>query len=289
VNQIDETIPVTPGGTLVVALDRGAVEVQSHNSNTVHVEARASGWSSAMVEFGLAHEGNDVRVTGQTMGWSGWPFGARVHVRVRVPREYSVDLRTRGGSIRLTGLRGSVIAETSGGSVELTGADGPVELRTSGGSIQADDVRGNLMVRTSGGSIRLRRVVGDVDAETSGGGINVTEASGEITVRTTGGGIHLDEIAGQVEASTSGGGITAHFLGEPVANLETSGGSIDVSFPEGLGASLDARTRGGRVVVEHGMRARDELDPHHVVGEIHGGGAPLRLRTSGGSIRVCKR
>jgi len=109
--------------------------------------------------------------------------------------------------------------------------------------------------------------------------------------------MHLREVTDAVDATTSGGSVFASFTGAPAGRLETSGGSIDVRFPQAAGVDLDAQTRGGRVAVAlpfvlvQEERRRDRIGPRNwrrdrVVGSINGGGASLRLRTAGGDISV---
>ena len=90
-------------------------------------------------------------------------------------------------------------------------------------------------------------------------------------------------------SQASCGAISVRFSDEPEGVLETSGGGIEVEFHQEAGASLDAKTSGGRVEVEHGILVRGDLDPDHVVGDINGGGRALLLRTSGGDIRIRER
>jgi hypothetical protein len=285
-NACEETLDVRPGGTLYVDLDRGAVEVTSHEANQVRIEAYASGWTSWAFDFDLAREGNDIRLTGETLGWRFWPFGPRVHVRAWVPREYSAEVQTRGGRVTLTALTGRVVAETSGGAVTALRVTGAVELRTSGGAIRVGHVHGDLSVETSGGAIDIGDVTGDIDAETSGGAIEIVNASGRVEARTSGGRINIVAASGEVEATTSGGPIFASFTGAPGGRLKTSGGAIEIRFPASAGASLDAETSGGHVHIDDRLTVRGECSPHRVVGAINDGGAPLLVRTSGGSISL---
>jgi hypothetical protein len=266
---LDETLPVEPGGTLWIDLDFGSVRVESHDAEQVKIEARAEGWDSGQVWFSVSREGNDVLLDGEVERWlPSLVFGRRISVRVRIPRRYSVDIRTRGGRVRLREIGGRVAAETRGGSIELKEADGPALLRTAGGHIEAEKVRDNLRMRTSGGRIEA------------------DDAAGQVEARTSGGRIALRAVAGPVDAHTSGGSISAAFTGSPAGSLATAGGSIDVQFPRDAAASLDARTSGGRVEVEHPVQMSGTASKTHVVGDVRGGGPLLRLRTSGGSIRV---
>jgi Toastrack DUF4097 len=286
-NEIDETIPVIPGGTLFIDLQRGTVDVRSHDANEVRIEARATGWAAWSFEFDLTCAENGVRLTGQTFGWGMWPFGgARVTVRAWVPRDYSVDVRTHGGRVQLADLTGRTFAETSGGAVELASAEGPVSLRTSGGPIRAERVHGDLRVETSGGRIGVVDVIGNVHAATSGGSIEIARVTGRIDAHTSGGRVDVREAASHVEVVTSGGPIFASFCGEPSGSLETSGGTIEAWLPGHSRCQLEARTSGGRVIVDEALRIQGKIEPRHVTGAINSGGAPLRLSTSGGSVVV---
>ncbi len=264
-----ESVSVEPGGTLEIELSEGSVEVETHDEPVVEVDAGARGWGARSLRFELTSDGTDSRLVGTIRGWFGPMFGGtRIRVRVRVPEEYSVDVRTGGGSIEIEELGGEVRVRTSGGSIELEGARGPVELRTSGGSIEAYEI------------------VGDLSARTSGGSVEVSDVTGSVEVRTSGGSIEIHEVGGRVSAVTSGGPISVRFSGVPEGILETSGGSIEAELPEGAGVDLDAKTSGGRVRIEPEIQLVGAIERGRIVGRIGGGGPALKLRTSGGNIRV---
>jgi hypothetical protein len=268
--RLDRAVPVEEGGTLYVDLDRGTVEITSHDAPEVRVQASSRGWASAMCCFTLSRQGRDVQLDGDVDGWlPGWFVpGLRMEVRAWVPRRYSVEVTSRGGHVSISEIGGAVAAQTSGGRLELRRVNGPVLLRTSGGRITAEEINGDVRARTSGARIDLAYVNGDIEARTSGGSIEVQGA------------------AGAIDARTSGGGITASFVDEPSGRLETSGGSIEVTMPADVGVDLDARTSGGQVRLDRELVLKGRERRHHVSGEINGGGPTLTVRTSGGSIRI---
>lgn len=262
-----EDVAVQAGGTLRVELAMGSLEIETHDEARVAVDASSFGWGG--MKFALTGDGRNARLVGERGGFPFLGMGARV--RVRVPKEYSLDLNTGGGPIQIEAVQGSVRARTSGGPISLEGAVGPVDLQTSGGPIRVEGVRGDAVVRTSGGPITVSEVVGALEVETSGGPIR------------------LQDVDGPIRAHTSGGGISARFAGAPAGELRTSGGSIEVELPEGAGAELDARTSGGRVSVDGELTVSGELDRDEVRGRIGPGGERLVLQTSGGNIRVRAR
>ena len=264
-----KSVPAEPGGELRVRLDGGSVELESHDERRVRVDARHLGWGSGELDLDVKSDGTDVRIDGRGKGWIGRLLsGGTLRLRVRVPERYSVDVRTGGGSIALEELEGSV------------------KLRTSGGSVELDQVRGDVDVETSGGSIEGDEIEGDVKARTSGGRIDLQEVAGEVRVRTSGGPIHVHEVVGPVDARTSGGPISVRFTGAPEGSIETSGGGIEVEFPDDVGVNLDAKTSGGSVEIDDEFQVRGRVDRERVAAEINGGGRRLTIRTSGGGIRI---
>jgi hypothetical protein len=268
--EFDQRVPAEPGGRLRIDLSGGEVEIEGHDEDSVRVEASASGPGSNAVEFELSGDPRDLRLRSSRRGIAGW-FGGRVRVRVRVPEEFSLDVRTSGGSIEVEEVRGRVELRTSGGNVEVSKIEGPVELRTSGGSIEAEVIEGDLRAETSGGSIEVKEIDGRVDVKTSGGSLQI------------------HDVDGAVRARTSGGTISVRFSGAPEGDIETSGGWIEIEYPEGDGFELDAESSGGRVELEERSEMQGTVQTHRVRADVNGGGPRLRVRTSGGDIRLRER
>jgi hypothetical protein len=269
---LEERIPVEPGGTLYVDLDRGSVEVRSHDRDEVWIEANARGWSSGLVLFTVERSANDVQLDGSIDHWMPSLLGRpRIEVRCTVPREFAVEVETGGGRIEIERVSGRVFATTRGSRIGLREIGGPALLRTSGGSIRVQGLGGDLRAKTSGGRISIEQVEGDVEARTSGGSIDV------------------EDVRGQIDATTSGGSIRARFVAEPWGRLETSGGSIKVQCDTRRGFEVDARSSGGSVKLEPRLDPGGRAGRNEVRGTVNGGGPPIVMRTSGGSIKLGHR
>jgi hypothetical protein len=301
-------IGVAPGGTLTVSVDFGSIEVTTNGTSEVVIDSvRRVSMSTRKKEAEFLEERpiaveetpNSVKFTAEKKGRnrSQWSWNlirakkAEGRFRISVPPQFNVVLDTSGGSIAVSDLSGSVRSDTSGGSLHFTRITGPIHGDTSGGSIHVSDSKGEIHVDTSGGGIDVSGGGGRVQADTSGGPISVKGFAGAAEVDTSGGSITLENIGGSVKGSTSGGSIKV-LLPTPIpgsVNLESSGGGITVRTAADSRFKLDAETSGGGVsselpVTVVGSRENDELK-----GDVNGGGEHLvRLRTSGGGIRVKK-
>lgn len=282
---VEKTFNVQPGGTLTVKTQGGDIRVETGTGDRVEVKAhetiRASSEEEADtiladLDLKIEQAGNDVSAVAKydkTGGWfSGWTQPVQVSFTVKVPARYQVDLHTSGGDIGVGNLSGKVLARTSGGGVSVGAIDGEVNVSTSGGNIALVSATGATKLSTSGGNIKVDRVGGDADLETSGGDISVHAVSGVL------------------QASTSGGDVSAALTGplKGDCSLRTSGGDVRVSVKPGVAFNLDAATSGGSVqaggltiTLESGGSGRSKLK-----GKVNGGGPELKLRTSGGDVRV---
>ena len=166
---------VEPGDKLTLESDIGSIDVTTTAEKSVNVEvqreARASTQSEAQeilrdLSLDFRQKGRDVfvKATYRRGGfWSGnWGNRLRLRFCITVPQQYNVDLKTGGGSIRVSDLEGSIVSRTSGGILQFGHVSGSVWGHTSGGSINVAGCAGPVTVDTSGGSIRIGRVDGPV-------------------------------------------------------------------------------------------------------------------------------
>ena len=286
-----QTFDVASGDRLVVDTERGSIEIDTWDKSTVEIVVENA--DKLDLEFDQAD--GTVSVHGHKKGsgisklfdW-GWSNGPKF--RITVPRIHDVELKTSGGGISIDDLQGQVHARTSGGGLHFGQIDGPVEGKTSGGSIDLKGCTGTANVSTSGGSIRIGDVDGDVQAKTSGGSIHIARAQGTVQAKTSGGSIKVDEVMGAIDAKTSGGSIHAQLSNQPQGPciLSTSGGNVEVSLAEDIALDVDAKTSGGRVSTDFPVTGEGSMMKNSLNTEINGGGPPMTLRTSGGSIRLRK-
>jgi hypothetical protein len=286
---IEKTFAVSPGGTVLVETQGGNIEVKPVSGDQVKVTAiqrfRTDSESEADeiardLRLNIDQAGNDVSAVAKYEGtrkggWFGNNRGVSVDFVVTVPARSNVNLRTSGGNLVIGDLTGKVDARTSGGDVRIGAVDGPINARTSGGNIRVREAKQSLAANTSGGDIQVERAAAGADLDTSGGNIHIGESGGAIDARTSGGNIYA-RFAGSVAADTS---------------LRTSGGNVTVDVAPGAAFALDASTSGGSVrfsgaeiAVTQGQNGKSKL-----VGTVNGGGPALRLRTSGGDVRVAAK
>ncbi len=322
VDKIEKAYRVDSGGSLTLMSEFGAIDVQTAEGNQLEVVVTKATRSlkktakEALADFDVTFASRDTGVHIEGAFKQGREHWKRVlnrldiRFQVTVPKDYNVDLNTAsgsikvgdlngtvqahtsGGSLRLGNIIGTVRGRTSGGSIKLISAGGLVNLKTSGGSIEVGDVAGDVHAQTSGGKLHFGKIQGSVWGKTSGGSIKVTDCNGDVDVHTSGGSIKLESVSGSVNARTSGGSIRASLTEQPeeVCSVRTSGGSITVNLISDITIDVDAETSGGSVSTDFAVASiiQGKVPKNRLRGSINGGGPLMKLRTSGGGIRLQK-
>jgi DUF4097 and DUF4098 domain-containing protein YvlB len=126
-------------------------------------------------------------------------------------------------------------------------------------------------VGTINGSLRISGVPCLDELHTVNGNIDVYDGGGSVHARTTNGNVHLE---------------LAHFRDGSGAAAETTNGSLLVALPSDTQAELETRCMNGNFLSELPVSMESTLRPRELHGRLGNGGAPIKLRTINGGIRI---
>lgn len=135
----------------------------------------------------------------------------------------------------------------------------------------------------------------DLKLKAHNGGISISSVEGTIEFETTNGGVHLGDVAGDVRGRTTNGGVNVELTGNSWKgsglDVQTSNGGVHLAMPENYAAAVEAGTVNGgfssdiaTLNVEKDERGRSRATKINT--SINGGGAPIRLTTTNGGIRI---
>src|SRR3954447_20885740 len=180
---VSQSLDGAPGGRLIVDVDFGTIDVSAGADDKITVSAHRKIDSDdeaqekeylASAPATVNKEGNTVTIRARrqkkekNLNWSG-RCSMDARYTVQVPKSFSSELRTGGGTIIVAEITGTMSADTSGGKLKFTHLKGPTGATTSGGSIELNGCDGPLKVDTSGGRIEATEGSGSLEARTSGG------------------------------------------------------------------------------------------------------------------------
>jgi DUF4097 and DUF4098 domain-containing protein YvlB len=205
---------------------------------------------------------------------------------------------------------------TPNGGIAIRGSDrGDVHVRTRI-QARADDeataraLAGQVRVTFNGGRLRAEgpETSGDqwwsasfeidvprnsrLQLTTKNGGISIADFNGYGRFETTNGGVALTNVGGDLQGSTTNGGVSVRLSG-PTWNgagldVETRNGGVSMTLPQSFNAQLDVSTVNGGVSVDSVDQSQPRSRDRHIVTTLGAGGAPLRLATVNGGVRVAR-
>lgn len=181
-----------------------------------------------------------------------WNRHGSVNLEIRVPDKLRIEVIATNGKVGIAGLRNSVKARSSNGSVTVNDVVGDVDVMTCNAKVECSDTCGRLVARSSNGKVELDGHRGSIDAATSNGLISAS----------------IDDVSRE--------GVV----------LATSNGRIVLDLPERVDADVDLQVDNGVIRSDRKLGEGTRETYGRIRGTLGRGGAPIRLRTSNGSISL---
>lgn len=132
--------------------------------------------------------------------------------------------------------------------------------------------RTDLTLDAHNGGIAIRGVTGRIYGETTNGGMKLEDVGGDVRVRTTNGGVDV-RLAGK---GWNGAGLDAR----------TTNGGVTLRVPRDYAMDLETGTVNGSVSSDIPVTVSGRLDRRSLRTKLNGGGAPVRVTTTNGGVRI---
>lgn len=257
-------IPVDGQDTLELGNDIGRIDVTTHDGKEVIIEPsfmsssrkeiRQKESPDFIVDKSVRTISIDVRDHTHPSGIFNIPPRWWLQLKVKVPTDFSIDLHSDNGEIKVQDIVGRVHAATDNGKVEAAHIDGDTVLKTDNGMIEAMDIKGSVDANTANGAVHINGVQGDVHAETSNGKVSIKSST----------------LSGHWEA-------------------ETELGIIEVAIPVTSDAVIEATAELGRVASDFSLEQERDIGVGGTSTGIIGEGTyGIRLKTDLGNIKIKK-
>ena len=129
------------------------------------------------------------------------------------------------------------------------------------------------------------------------GGISIKSVDGNLEFATTNGGVNLSDLSGAVKGRTTNGGVNVSLTGNTWRgsglDVTTTNGGVNLHVPTGYAAQFETGTTNGGFksdVAELTVQTEDDKGgwqrSKRVVASMNGGGAPIKVVTTNGGIRI---
>ncbi len=275
---LHETFDVESGGTFRADVPDADLDIRRGSSSQLEIEVilRAEEMDRAMERFesmNFRADGGGSEVTLHADALRSWSHGNFwLEVRVQLPYEFNLDLRTGDGDIRVEALEGTLDVRTGDGDVQIGAVHGSkATIKTSDGDIHVKElVSTTIAMHTGDGDVLVRQIEGD-----------------QVVIKTGDGDIDIDSASGAFLVTTGDGDISFGIEQFDETTLKTGDGDISVRADSTLRADLDLR--GSDVVLRSGVAFEGRIDDDLAEGSLNGGGSLLRASSRDGSIVLSTR
>jgi DUF4097 and DUF4098 domain-containing protein YvlB len=261
----EKTFAVSGAPTIALSTFDGSIEVRGWDRDEVVVEVEKVGPDQATAER--------IQVTATRNG-------SAITIDVRKPSPLQTTGMRRTPSANLVAsvpLKSAIVARSGDGSITIRRVTGALDVDTEDGSVRIAEVSGSIIARTGDGDVIGQKLDGQAEIRTGDGVVGLDGVFTALAIETRDGAV---EVTARRGSRTDG-----------EWDVTTGDGDIRIEVPEGFGAEVDARTGDGRVRIDSitkagGEHRDDHDDSDSAAGRLGGGGKPMRLRTSSGSITV---
>lgn len=289
-------IPLAEGGALAIELPGGDIDLAAGEANEIELSADLTAFGESTEDARAALErtklvveegANGVRIAlSQTQDEKGRKRSPLANLKLRVPRDVRLDLRSGSGDVRTSGPIGSSKLRSGYGSVRVALARGDLSLESGSGDVELGKLERaeRLTARSGYGSVVARDVEArDVELSSSSGDVELTDARSErVTLSSSYGAIVAERIDGELTAKTSSGAVRASALRGEKGSLTSGYGPVHV---DGARGSLEAKSSSGDVRVRNfsgSCRAKSSYGSVDVEGVLSG----AALESSSGDVRA---
>lgn len=291
---IDKTLTVNGSSYVRIEHINGTADIQSWDKAEVKISGTLGDRTD---KFIFEKDGNDVLIkvkVKKSNGWGSWGSDEGDDLRIFVPRTSKLNYSAVNADVEISDVAGGVDMETVNGSIHAKKLAGRIRLESVNGEIKASGLQGNVRVETVNGNIISQESTGKEDNySTVNGNIWVETNAQELKAETVNGNIQLKlQKVNQLNLETVNGSVEASMYlnqgGE--VNASTVGGTVQLSFQDGLSARFDIQAHAGGSIANKltdDKVQKDKYGPSRWLEfALNGGNAKVNISTVSGSVKI---
>lgn len=246
--EVDQTLEVKPGATVVVQVPRGRVDIEGWDRDEVRVTGRLDADTK---EFVFRNRGEDtlveVRLKHENSSWGKDDSDLDIYL----PEASALQFRGVSLDVSVHGVAGGVKGGTVSGDLNLENVTRRADVGTVSGDIFVSRCDGRVRLNTVSGDIEVRDCSGEGSYETVSGSIMLRDVNQEeVACETVSGDLVVElaefkefrgnAVSGQIELSgdlEEGGRV----------ELQSVSGRVEIALGKTLDARFDVETGSGAI------------------------------------------
>jgi DUF4097 and DUF4098 domain-containing protein YvlB len=258
---------------LFVEIGRGTVAIIA--TETAQTAVTISGRDADQVT--VRQDGHHVSVVGPKQRGAFFGGDHGLDVRVTLPTDSDLAVRTGSADISVTGTVGNAQLKSGSGDVRFDSATGPLLVETGSGDIRIEEAHGALKIKSGSGDIVVGASDGVVSVSTGSGDVQVGSSGGPTVVKTGSGDLEVGESTDDVSMSTGSGNLVVNRAHRGRVTVKGASGDVRIGIPVGVPVWTDITTVSGAIRSQ--LTGAGEPQP----GQDH---VEVRARTVSGDVML---
>ena len=228
---------------LFAEIGRGTIAVEA--TDTTETDVRIAGRDAEHVV--VRQDGDQITVVAPKQ--RGGFFGAesRLEVRITLPTDSHVTLRTGSADIDVTGTVGGGQVKSGSGSVRIDTTGAPMVLETGSGDVRVAVSQADLRIKSGSGDIVLLDLGATSAVSTGSGDVKVGTNHGPVVVKTGSGDLEIGRAGDGVSMSTGSGDMKIGAATRGKFNAKGASGDVMIGVPAGVPVWTDVTTVSGSI------------------------------------------
>ena len=260
---------------LHVEIGRGSVQVDATDTTESHVEVTGRDADRVLVE---QHD-DRLSVVGPRARGGFLGGESRLDVRIVVPRDSSLAIRTGSADIDVDGVVATAQLRSGSGGIRLGTLTGPGLVETGSGDVHVERVGAELRVKSGSGDVTVDHTEAALSISTGSGDVAIGTAAGPSVVKTGSGDLSVAESLTDVTLTTGSGDLVVSAARNGRVSARGASGDVRVGVPAGLPVWTDVSTVSGS------LRSEIESAGEARAGEDH---LEVRARTVSGDVLLTR-
>lgn len=229
--------------SLYVEIGKGTVQVVATDTTESYVEITGRDADQVQVD----HSGDQLSVVAPKMRTGFLSGDSRLDVRVTVPTDSDLVVKTGSADISVEGTVGTAKLRSGSGDVRVDTFGGPAVVETGSGDISVEEAGGELRIKSGSGDVNVGHAESAVVVSTGSGDVEIGTTSGPAVVKTGSGDLKVVEAQTDVSLTTGSGDLVIGTANRGRLTAKGASSDIRVGIPAGIPVWTDVSTVSGEI------------------------------------------
>jgi len=223
---------------LIVEIGKGRVRISAADTTEVTVDVEGPDADEVTVTF----EGSALRVIGPRHGGGFFSKENALDVRVSLPTDSRVMVKTGSADIEVEGQVGDARLKTGSGDVTCDTFSGAASGDTGSGDVEVSEAHAELNVKSGSGDVSVGSCLRELNISTGSGDVEVGTTNGRTVVKTGSGDLNVVTANADVSLSTGSGDLTIGTARRGKVSAKGASSDVQIGIPAGTPVWADINT-----------------------------------------------